>query len=109
MIDCDLWLWFYLGVTNDYSIMNHTLSGAIAVGAPKSAARYDEEAKHAVENSYNLLLLTEEGQDLLSRFARSVGSDWSKIPDDQKSGWIKSEYKALHSFLVGVSFLFSKI
>ena len=86
-----------------------TASGALSIGAPHSAARYNSEATHAIDNQYQLLLLTEEGRCLLSRFALSVGCEIEGMDDTQASNFIDQEYKALFSFLCGVTYTFSKL
>lgn len=86
-----------------------TISGAISSGAPNSPARFASEAAHAIENAYQLLLLTDEGRELLRRFFRSVGSDFDSMPPDVVSVEIVRESKALFSFLCGVTFMFSKL
>jgi hypothetical protein len=86
-----------------------TASGATSIGAPHSAARYKEEALHAAENQPQLLFLTEEGRELIGRFAKSVGCDFSLMTNDDASNWLESELKALYCFLCGVNFCFSKI
>ncbi len=86
-----------------------TESGALSVGAPNSAARFNSEADHALHAShYQVLLLTDEGKQMLARFARSVGCDFSKMDAKEASNWIDQEYKALFSFLCGVTFIYSK-
>lgn len=62
-----------------------------------------------MNNQYQLLLLTDEGQQLLARFAKSVGCDFAQMNDEQASNWIDQEHKALFAFLAGVMFTFSKI
>lgn len=89
--------------------MNHTASGAIAVGAPKSAARFASEAQHALDNQYQLLLLTAEGRELLKRFFKSVGYDFNAMDDEQASNAINEKQQCLLSFLAGVTFEFSKL
>ena len=86
-----------------------TASGATSIGAPHSAARYASEAQHAADSQYQVLLLTEEGRSLLSRFARSVGFEIEKMDDEEASNFIDNNYVALFSFLCGVTFCFSKI
>jgi len=86
-----------------------TESGALSIGAPNSDARFISEATHAMESQYQCLLLTDEGRQLVSRFAKSVGCDFSRMDNIQASNFIDSEYKALFSFLCGVTFLSSKV
>jgi hypothetical protein len=85
-----------------------TESGALSIGAPNSDARFVAEATHAMGVQYQCLLLTDEGRQLLSRFAKSVGCDFSRMDNLQASNFIDSEYKALFSFLCGVTFLSHK-
>ena len=85
-----------------------TESGALSIGAPNSSARFIQEATHAMELEYQCLLLTDEGRQLLARFAKSVGCDFSQMDNLQASNFIDSEYKALFSFLCGVTFLSHK-
>jgi len=85
-----------------------TASGAHSIGAPHSAVRYREEALHANENQPQLLLLTEEGRGLITRFAISVGCDFSLMTDHDASNWLETELKSLSCFLCGVTFCFSK-
>ena len=89
--------------------MNHTESGAIAAGSPNSAARFAAEAEHAMENQYQLLLLTEEGRALLWRFASSIGCDFNAMDNLEAANWMQAESKTLFSFLCGVVFMFRKI
>jgi hypothetical protein len=85
-----------------------TESGALSVGAPNSAARFNSEARHALDAShYQVLLLTDEGKQLLARFAHSVGCDFFKMDAKEASNWIESEGKALFSFLCGATFIYS--
>lgn len=56
--------------------MKYTKSGALSVGAPHSLARINEECRHSIENGYHLLLLTEEGIDILRKFSKVVGCDF---------------------------------
>jgi hypothetical protein len=85
-----------------------TESGALSVGAPNSVARFASEASNAMDNQYQSLLLTDEGRQLLSRFARSVGANLDHMDNTQASNFIDSEYKALFSFLCGVTFISNK-
>lgn len=62
-----------------------------------------------MDNQYQLLLLTDEGQQLLARFANSIGCDFSMMDNIMASNWIDQEHKALFAFLAGVMFTFSKI
>ena len=87
----------------------NTASGALSIGAPHSAARYNSEATHAMGNAYQLLLLTEEGRVLFSRFAGSIGCDFSRMTNEDASDVMEREGKALFSFLSGVSFTFAKL
>lgn len=57
--------------------MNYTKSGAIAVGAPHSRARYKEEARHCRIN-LNKLLETEEGVNILKWF---FGNEWESVKE----------------------------
>lgn len=62
-----------------------------------------------MDNQYQLLLLTDEGRQLLSRFAKSVGCSFENMDNTQASNWIDTEHKALFSFLCAVSFLYQKL
>jgi len=88
-----------------------TESGAQSIGAPNSAARFNEEARHAAsaDTQYQVLLLTEEGRALLTSFAASVGCDFQLMDNKAASNWIDSEAKTLFSFLRGVNLLYSKL
>jgi len=85
-----------------------TASGALSIGAPNSAARYASEAVNAMDNQYQALLLTDEGRQLLTRFAKSVGCDFTCMDNEQASNWIDQEHKALFSFLCGITFIEKK-
>lgn len=90
--------------------MNRTQSGAIAVGAPFSLARINEECKHAIDNSYHLLMLTEEGRYVLQRFAKVVGCDWDRMLEFEAeeprpghtAGWIEDNQDKLRIFMRGL-------
>lgn len=77
-----------------------------------SQARHASEAAHALETSENLLLLTDEGMNILSRFARSLGCDFSMMREYEKehpghiAEWIEKERKSLFCFLVAIKFTF---
>lgn len=85
--------------------MNHTASGAVAVGAPNSLARYITEAKRARDVDYNLLLLTDEGKKILNRFASSIGTCFETMLKLEKDDpgtiaeWINKHYAELFYFL----------
>lgn len=87
-----------------------TESGATSIGSPGSAARIEEEAAHVIRSDfYQGLLLTDEGRELLTRFAKTVGSDFTKMTNLNASNWIETEQKALFSFLAGVRYMYHKI
>jgi hypothetical protein len=87
-----------------------TESGATSIGSPGSAARIEEEAAHVIRSDYYQgLLLTDEGKELLTRFAKTVGSDFTKMTNLDASNWIETEQKALFSFLAGVRYMYHKI
>lgn len=91
--------------------MNKTNSGALAVGAPNSQARFAEEANYALSshNQYYCLMLTEEGNTLLTRFAKSVGCDFQGIKASGCAAeWIDQQASHLFCFLAGFVFCFEK-
>lgn len=90
--------------------MKYTKSGALAVGAPNSLARFDSEARHASENTPNLLLLTEEGEALLERVASAMGCEWAGLKESNEVGtWLEKNFFQLHLFLSGFTFAFKKL
>lgn len=90
--------------------MNRTPSGAIAVGAPHSLARINEECANAIENSYHLLMLTSEGRYVLERFAKTIGCDFIQMlrfeEDEPRPGhiaeWIEKNSNELRIFMRGL-------
>ena len=91
--------------------MNHSKSGAVCIGAPKSAARFASEARHARESDQlSLLLLTDEGQAMLKRFANTQGADWQGIVNNGSEGdFLERKFLELCTFLAGVIFAFERI
>jgi len=84
--------------------MNRTLSGAIAVGGDRSAARITNESKFALEeDDLTLLFSTEEGKMIISKFAISQGCE-SYALFEEKINYAFSVYKDEFSiFLRGVA------
>ena len=90
--------------------MNYTNSGALAVGAPHSLARYNEECRNAIEHYPMLLTLTEEGVEILRAFAKATGSDYDQMAEYNKenqghiASWLNNRENAvaLHCFMRGV-------
>lgn len=92
------------------SIFTKTESGATSIGLPGSAARIEEEAAQVIRSDYYQgLLLTDEGKELLTRFAKTVGSDFTKMTNLSASNWLETEQEALFSFLAGVRYMYHKI
>ena len=90
--------------------MNHSKSGALCVGAPNSAARFASEARHAKETlEYGLLLLSDEGQQILERYALTQGCDWKVIVSaNGEADFLANQSKELFAFLAGILFEFDK-
>lgn len=65
--------------------MNYTKSGIIAVGAPHSVIRLKNELENALEKDLCLLLLTEEGEEVVRRFSRVEGCDWESMTTESKA------------------------
>ena len=80
--------------------MNYTKSGIIATGAPNSPIRIKNELENALENSLMLLLLSEEGEDLIKRFCRIEGCDWEKMTSEAKA--LLLSHKDAWKFFEGV-------
>jgi hypothetical protein len=59
--------------------MNHTKSGAIAVGRPMSKARILNEAKYALDVDFKRLWATEEGAYIRTVFQQVSNMDESEI------------------------------
>jgi len=96
-------------------IMNYTESGAVSVGSPGSLARIHEECLNASDSSYHLLLLTEEGREVLGAFAKTTGCDWKQMQEYNKenegsiAGWIKKNELQLHIFISGIKTAFQAL
>lgn len=90
--------------------MNHSKSGALCVGAPNSAARFASEARHAKDNlEYGLLLLSDEGQQILERYAKTQGCDWRQIvAANNEAEFLAKHCKELFAFIAGILFAFDK-
>lgn len=82
-----------------------------------SLARFAEEARFVLrpDSQYMLLMLTDEGLAMLSRFARSVGADFAGMQEYEKehpgsiASWINKHYSELFCFLCAVEFCFLTI
>lgn len=90
--------------------MNHTESGAIAVGAPNSPARFKEEINHAMKSEAEgpLLMATMEGRSILHRFFQAAGCDSTiMMAEDRRASaitFLEKESVRLDCFLRGALF-----
>lgn len=89
--------------------MNYTQSGIIAQGAPNSTVRILSEIEHAKGNHEALLMLTEEGRDVVDRFLRRCGCVPENMPVEDKVPFIMSRRSDLGFFLTGVEYMGTKI
>lgn len=83
--------------------MNHTPSGAIAVGFNGSLARHLAELKHFEEHNqaWALLQATIEGTSLLIRFAQSLGASPEVITGPNAIEFLDKNHAAFTSFQAG--------
>ncbi len=82
--------------------MNYTLSGIIAQGAEMSSIRLRNEAAHAIENGYQNLFLTNEGNHLKHLLFCSFGCDSALMDDEHQAEYMEEHSRDVDHFLRGV-------
>ena len=101
----------HLGGVETNNNMNHTKSGAVAVGSEGSLARHMEELRNFEEHNYAwaLLLATDEGRSILSRFAESTGAAGWIIEQDNVMGFLEENFTKFTSFSAGMKLAYDKL
>lgn len=88
--------------------MNYTNSGIPSVGSPHSKARIINELNEAIKpdnfEGHLKLLLTEEGMDVIGRFAKLMGCLPSEMPISEKARLIKEKEFQFDIFLHGIAY-----
>lgn len=78
-----------------------------------SQARHAAEAQQAYDVSVYMLQLTDEGRNILARFAKSIGCDFEQMQayEQESPGhivqWIDENHSKIGCFLVAIIFTFN--